>query len=177
MISRIYLVYPQSEWDIVKVSERFPNALRAGLRAVGSYFIKTILPRHFKGNNKYRYRHEPRSARYEKRKYQRRAKTGQPAIDMVWSGKFRDEALSRSNFTVRDNECVVHIRGRVLNLPRYPKSHVDLKAEMATVTDGEREECLEVFRGTFTELIKGLRAGTVGSSSGSKKSPKITTTT
>lgn len=156
---KIALVRKQNEFDALQAEKRFPHANRAAFNAVGAFHVKTIIPRHFKGNAKWVYGYSARKPAYLKRKYAAiaratraidgRAPTAGEKTDLVYTGSLKREAIGLSSWSATKERGKVTIRGRVLNISMPPNSSVDMRREMTTMTQGELEEVETIFTDAF----------------------------
>ena len=173
---RVAIVMKQNEFDAKVASEKFPRANRAGLEAVCRWYVTTVIPRHFKGNNRWVYQHAPRKPQYLKRKravitraikdIEGRNPEPGDVIDLVYTGNLRREALA-STWTADTERGRVNVRGRVLNIGQPPYSQVNMRAEMMYMPPKELEEVEMTFTkafeaswgGTQTPSKTGIRTG------------------
>ena len=149
---RVAIVMRQNEFDAKVAQEQFSRANRAGLTAVCDWYVKEVIPRHFKGNNRWVYKHSPRKWAYRKRK---QTVTGQDT-DLVYTGTLRREAMS-STYSVNNERGRVNVRGRVLNIGRPRHSQVDMRAEIMHITARELQEVETKFTEAFKAAWEGPR--------------------
>lgn len=163
-----------------KMITEFPQAMRSAMQAVTHFHVHEIIPRHFLGNARYVYKYGQRKPSYLRKKYAIitrsmkdnlgraptryvRGVSNAEIVDLVYTGKFKNEALNRSRATATPGLGVVTIAGRVLNLPSPPGSHVDMNREMTTMTQKELAEVGEIYTHALRNaMTKISRSNVVG---------------
>jgi|GEM_PF-5466609 len=166
----ISIVNHQSDYDPKRLQSEHLQAMNTAMYTVTRHHVQNILSRHFKGNARWVYQHGPRKAKYLKKKYaiitravrdnEGRTPNRGEIVDLVYTGKFRNEALSRSRASYGPFTGVVTVAGRVLNLPPAPGSQVDMKREITTMSKRELVEIGALYTESFKNSLAKLSPAT-----------------
>lgn len=131
---------------------------RAGMRAVGEYWFKEMLPRHFTPQAKHIYQHKPRSTKYIDRK-RKLAQRGQAIlggmVDNVLTGAVMNSVKNRAVIRGFPTRCTVYMHGpNYLRINFKAKSNQpNKKQEILTTTPKEAEVLKKVLMRVMREQL------------------------
>jgi hypothetical protein len=131
----------------------FNRMRRLAWEAVGEYWHEHFRAKHFTREGAVEYGYTPRSKRYEGRKknYLRHARP------LVYTGRSEERSHRRKYRIVSRgsrSELRIIIDAPQLNM-RNPRSQVDMRKEMTTVSPRELRVLTRVFEETITRLLQG----------------------
>lgn len=156
---------------IAKLKQRDVNAIvRDSLKAMGEYWIDTMLPKHFTkaGAREYRYaprKGEPGSGKAFKGSYtQRKLKMHKHARPLVWSGQTEQTAKTQSHAkgtaTKTSAKCTITIVAPTLNY-RSANSKVDMRDEIKRVSPRELQKLSRMLVDTIENKLTAAGQGRV----------------
>lgn len=135
---------------------------RNGMRAVGEYWHREMLPNHFTPQAKYTYQHKPRSAKYIRNK-QRLAQRGIVAlggnVDNVFRGDVMKALKTRAVIRGFPTRCTVYMHGpNHLRINFRAKSNQpNKKQELITTTAKEAETLKKVLTRVMRDQLRTHR--------------------
>lgn len=133
---------------------------------------QTFLSRHFSRRARYRYNHEPRSARYNQRKVKLATKrsltgrilrispdaaVGDRPVDMVWTGDLKNALLHQSRIQVSQRKepigRIIYTGARALNFSGMA-GRPDMRTEINTDTPDELQQVMTAAHNEFKRQMK-----------------------
>lgn len=140
------------EWTgyIAQPKRAMNRAKKIAWLAVGEHHFRKNLRKHFTESGGREYGYAPRTKGYKARKLRQR----RHRKPLVWSGETRHRALNLKNIKATSKGVTLRIDAPTLNR-RHPKSQVNMRAEMETISRGEIREIEGILQ---REIVAALRS-------------------